>query len=75
MVTFSPDGATIVRFKSILGSHSLIKRNTNSFDVVAGSPAKFIKKIIMLIGENINGLHANMILNGLIKLLLIAELT
>ena len=34
----------VLEYATSVGSHSLIKRNTNSFDVVAGSPAKFIKK-------------------------------
>lgn len=27
-----------------VGSHSLVKNSTNSYDIIAGSPAKFIKK-------------------------------
>lgn len=34
----------ILEHGTSVGSHSLIKRNTNPFDVIAGSPAKFIKK-------------------------------
>jgi len=34
----------ILEYATSVGSHSLIKKNTNSFDIVAGSPAKFIKK-------------------------------
>ncbi len=34
----------ILNHATSVGSHSLIKRNTDTYDVVAGSPAKFIKK-------------------------------
>lgn len=34
----------ILEYATSVGSHSLIKRNTNPYDVIAGTPAKFIKK-------------------------------
>ncbi|MBI5418321.1 acyltransferase [Candidatus Poribacteria bacterium] len=34
----------VLEHATSVGSHSLIKKNTEPFDIVAGSPAKFIKK-------------------------------
>lgn len=34
----------ILEYATSVGSHSLVKRSTNPFDVVAGTPAKLIKK-------------------------------
>jgi acetyltransferase-like isoleucine patch superfamily enzyme len=34
----------LLEYATSVGSHSLLKINTDPFDVVAGSPAKFIKK-------------------------------
>jgi acetyltransferase-like isoleucine patch superfamily enzyme len=34
----------VLEYATSVGTHSLIKRNTEPFDVIAGTPAKFIKK-------------------------------
>lgn len=34
----------ILEFATSVGAHSLVKESTNTFDIIAGSPAKFIKK-------------------------------
>lgn len=34
----------VLEYATSVGSHSFIKMNTNMFDIVAGVPAKFIKK-------------------------------
>jgi galactoside O-acetyltransferase len=34
----------VLEYATSVGAHSLIKRNTEPFDVIAGTPAKFIKK-------------------------------
>lgn len=36
--------SVILEFATSVGSHSLINKNTNPFDVVGGTPIKFIKK-------------------------------
>jgi galactoside O-acetyltransferase len=35
---------TVLEFATSVGSNSLVNKNTNPFDVVAGTPIKFIKK-------------------------------
>lgn len=34
----------VLEFATSVGAHSLVKKSTNQFDIIAGIPAKFIKK-------------------------------
>ena len=36
-------GVTL-EYATSVGSHSLVKKNTEPFDIIGGAPAKFIKK-------------------------------
>jgi galactoside O-acetyltransferase len=34
----------VLEYATSVGSHSLVKHNTEPFDIIGGAPAKFIKK-------------------------------